>query len=120
MSGIRVLVAHLPSVVAERLIQTIQQQPDIEWVGNVTGWGEVAETVTQTDILILGVDDVYCLPEHCFHFLGSYPHLKILLLTTHGDEAIAYWRTLHCQQLHITSSLSLIESIRQIYSLPPF
>ncbi len=119
-TSIRILIADLPEVVVEMLDQAIQQQPDLEWLGNVQGWEEIAVTVAQTDVLILGVEDVYALPEACFYFLRNQPNLKILLLTITDDEAIAYWRALHCHQLQITSSLSLIESIRQIYSLSPF
>jgi hypothetical protein len=115
MSGIRILVANLPTVVTEMLNQTIQQQPDLEWLGNLQESEEMAVTVVQADILILGVEDVYSLPESCFWFLGNQPNLKVLLLTPAGDEAIVYWRALHCYPMQVTSSLSLIESVRQIY-----
>jgi hypothetical protein len=116
--NIRVLIANLSGVIAEIVTQAIQQEPGIEWLGNVEEWG-LAGAIAQTDILILGVDDVYTLPEHCFRLLGDYPNLKILLLMIPHNEAIAYWRTLHCQPIKVTSSQSLIESIHQIYSLSP-
>jgi hypothetical protein len=119
MSNIRVLIANLSGVVAEIVTRAIQQEPGIEWLGNVEEWGELAVAIAQADILILGVDDVYTLPERCFRLLGDYPNLKIFLLTIPDNEAIAYWRTLHCQPVQVTSSQSLIESIRQIYSLSP-
>lgn len=117
---IRVLVANLTGIVAEMVQHALQQQPDIELLGDIAGWEGVNASVDATDVLVLGVDDVYALPEVCFQFLRNHPNLKILLLTTTGDEAIAYWRALHCHQMQVISSQSLVESIRQICSLSPF
>jgi len=40
-TAIRVLIANVTGVVAELIAQVIQQQPDIELLGAVTGWNEV-------------------------------------------------------------------------------
>jgi hypothetical protein len=63
---------------------------------------------------------VYSPPKDYVQLLSRFPNLKILLITTTNDEAIAYWRALHCHQMQVTSSQSLVESIRQIYSLSSF
>lgn len=118
--SIRVLVANLTGIVAEMIQQTLQQQPDIELIANVQGWAEIDTVVAETDVLLVGVDNLYSLPEFCFRCLSNYPNLKILLLTTTGDEAIAYWRALHCHQLQVISSQSLVESVRQLCSLSIF
>lgn len=118
-SVIHVLIANLTGMVAEMVQQTLQQQPDVKLLGDIKEWEEIDAAIAETDVLVLGVDDVYSPPEDCFRFLGNYPNLKILLLTTTGNEAIAYWRALHCHQTQVTSSQSLIESIRHIYSLSP-
>lgn len=119
-SIIHVLIANLTVMVAEMLQRTFQQQSDIKLLGNVHEWEGIDAVIAKADILVLGVDDVYSLPEACFRWLGSYPKLKILLLAAATDEAIAYWRILHCHSMQITSSQALTESIRQIYSLSPF
>lgn len=118
-SVIHVLIANLTGMVAEMVQQTFQQQPDVKLLGDIKEWEEIDAAIAETDVLVLGVDDVYSPPEDCFRFLCNYPNLKILLLTTTGNEAIAYWRALHCHQMQVTSSQSLIESIRHIYSLSP-
>lgn len=118
-SVIHVLIANLTGMVAEMVQQTLQQQPDVKLLGDIKEWEEIDAAIAETDVLVLGVDDIYSPPEDCFRFLSSYPNLKILLLTTTGNEAIAYWRALHCHQTQVTSSQSLIESIRHIYSLSP-
>ena len=117
MASIRVLTFNLPNVVADRVHQMLQQQRDIDWLGAIEGWDAVVVMMHQTDVLLLGTDDVYALPEFCFQLLGDYPRLKIVLLTTTGNEAIVYWRDLHCQQMQVLSSQGLIESIRKIHSL---
>jgi hypothetical protein len=119
-SRIHVIAANLTGVIAEMVEQTLHQQPDIQLLGGIQQWDEIDNTIAETDVLVLGVENVYAPPEVCFDFLRHYPNLKILLLTTTDDDAIAYWRALHCQQVQVTSSQSLIESIRQIYALSPF
>jgi len=119
-ASIHVLIANLTGVVAEMIKQTFQQHPDLELLGSTEGWKEIDAAVAETDVLILGADDVYSPPEICLRLLSNHPNLKILVLTTATDEAVAYWRALHCDHMQVTSSQTLIESIRQIYSLSPF
>jgi hypothetical protein len=115
MTSIRVLTVDLAGVVADRVHQTLQQQSDISLIGSTTQWKDVVSAIDQVDILILGVNDVYSLPESCFQLLGNCPNLKIILLDVAANQAIVYWRTLHCQQMQILSSQTLIESLRQIH-----
>lgn len=119
-SVIRVLITNLRGVIATIIEQAIQQQPDLEFLGNVEGWDALTPLLPKADILVLSVENVYSPPENCFQTLHDYPNLKILVLTTHDDEAIVYWRALYCQQIQVISSQTLIESIRQIHSLSAF
>lgn len=119
-SVIRVLMTNLRGVIATIVEQAMQQQPDIEFLGNVEGWEALIPSLAKADVLVLSVENVYSPPESCFQILHDYPNLKIFVLTTHDDEAIIYWRALHCQQIQIISSQTLIDSIRQIHSLSPF
>jgi hypothetical protein len=114
MVSIRVLTFNLPNVIADRVHQMLQQQPDLDCLGVIEEWDMVVAMMHQTDVLLLGADDVYALPEFCFQLLGGYPRLKIVLLTTAGNEAIAYRRDLHCQQMSVLSSQGLIDSIRGV------
>lgn len=119
-SIIYVLIANLTDMVAEMLHQTIQQQPDIKLLNPVKEWEEINAAVGETDVLVLGVDDVYSPPEACFRLLSTHPNLKILVVAVSSDEAIAYWRALHCREMQVVSSQTLIESIRHLYSLATF
>ncbi|MBU7587373.1 MAG: hypothetical protein KAF91_31845 [Nostoc sp. TH1S01] len=119
-SIIRVLITNLRGVIATIVEQAIQQQPDIELLGNVNEWEALIPFLPRADILVLNVENVYSPPESCFQILHEYPNLKIFVLNTRDDEAIIYWRALYCQQIQIISSQTLIESIRQIHSLSPF
>jgi response regulator of citrate/malate metabolism len=118
-SVIHVLIANFTGVVAEMVQESFQQQPDIKLIGNIKEWEEINAVVAETDVLVVGADDVYSPPEDCLQLLSNCPNLKILVLTNTSDEAIAYWRALHCHQMQVTSSQNLIESIRQIHSLSP-
>ncbi|HEY9830859.1 MAG TPA: hypothetical protein V6D26_09775 [Stenomitos sp.] len=119
-SVIHVLITNLTGVIAEIVEQALQQQPDIELLGNVEGWEAVTTAVAKADVLLLGADNVYSPPEDCIWLLSNYPNLKILVLMPNRDEVLAYWRALYCRQLQVISSQTLIESIRQIHRLSPF
>jgi molybdopterin-guanine dinucleotide biosynthesis protein A len=119
-SIIRVLITNLTGMIATIVEEAIQQQADIELLGNVEGLTDVMAAIAEADVLVQGVDNVYSPPESCLQILSDYPNLKILVLATSDDQAIAYWRALYCQQIQIVSSQTLIASIRQIHSLSPF
>jgi hypothetical protein len=122
---INVITANLTGAIADMIEQTLQQQPDMQLLCKVPSWetletAAIADFMVQADVLVLGVEDVYSLPEDCFRLLNQYLNLKVLLLTVAGNEAIVYWRDLHCQQMQVLSSQGLFESIRQIHSLSKF
>jgi len=119
-STIRVLIANLTGVVAELITQALHQQPDIELLGAVRQWSEVNVLIGKVTILVIGVEDEVFSSELCLELLNNYPKLKILILKADSDEGMAYWLALHRQPMQVVSSHSLIESIRQIYSLSSF
>lgn len=117
-SNIRVLLANLTGIVAELITQAIQQQPDIDLLGTVTGWNEANALIGKATIFVIGFEDETFSSETCLWLLNDYPPLKILILRADSDEGIVYWRALHCQQMQTISAQTLIESIRCIHSLP--
>lgn len=115
-SNIRVLIANLTGVVVELIVQTIQQQPDIELLGTVREWNEVNALIGEATIFVVGLDESFP-SETCLWLLNDYPQLKILILKADSDEGIVYWQTLHHQQIQVISAQTLIESIRHIHLL---
>ncbi len=115
-SKIRVLTANLSGVVAELIAQAMQQQSDIELLGNVRAWSEVKALIGDATIFIIGFEDETFSTETYLLLLNNYPQLKILFLRANSDAGTVYWRVLHRQQMQIISAQTLIQSIRHIDS----
>ena len=116
-SNIRVLIANFTGIIAELIVQEIQNQPDVDFLGTVGALNEVNSLMGEATIFVVGFEDEVFSFSTCLNLLNDYPQLKILILRRNSDEGTMYWKILHSQQMQVISAQTLIESIRQIRSL---
>lgn len=114
--NIRVLTANFTGIIAELIIQEIQRQPDIDWLGTVSTWNEANMLMREATVFVVGFEDEVFSSSTCLDLLNDYHQLEILILRANSDEGIMYWRVLHSQQIQVISAQTLIESIRHIRS----
>ena len=116
-SAIRVQLANLPEILAEYIAQLLQQQSDVKLLGRVQGNLKLLLTTgPETDVLVLGAEQVYPPPGICSHLLHEFPHLRIIVLA--GDQATVYWfGQLHRKIGPVPNADKLLTSIRQVYHL---
>lgn len=90
---VRVLVANRPRLMRELVVATIEDQPDIEIVGEVTDESELADVVDQVqpDVLILALDEPEKRMGQCGFLLGRHPQMKIVALAPEQNRGIFYW-----------------------------
>lgn len=115
-SKIQLLTANLTGVVSELITQAIQQQPDIESLGNAREWSEVEALIGKATVFMIGFEDEAFSSETCLSLLNDHPQLKILILRANSNEGFVYWLALHCKQMQVVSAQNLIASIRYIHS----
>lgn len=117
---IRVLVANLSGVLQQLVIELIQQQADMQLTGQVQGNLEMLEAAGENvDVLVHGAESPYPLPGICSHLLVEYPHLRIVVVGSSGEEATLYWLGLRRQHLPKVSGATLLNSIRHAHRLNP-
>jgi len=79
---IRVVAANQPRLVRELVLETIIEQPDIEFVAEIKNEEEILHAVdgTHPDFLIIALDESGRRPSLCDTRLLRYPKIKILAL----------------------------------------
>lgn len=116
MKRVRVLVANLPRLMRELIVNTIADQPDIELVGEVEKQRDLPEAVQQTrpDVVILAMDDHDRYRAQCGFLLGRYPEMRILALAPEQNRALFYWATLDIRSKPLESSeAGILEAMRE-------
>lgn len=103
---IRVLVANRPRLMRELVLETINEQPDIEVVMEVKNEDEIADAVegTQPDFLIIALDDPNERPSLCDDLLRRHPKMKILALAPEQNSCIFYWSSLNIHEISVEAS----------------
>jgi len=115
---IRVHVAITSGVLLEIVLQTLQQQPDMDVTHFVKDPDVIERLVDdQTDVLILGAPYVYPPPPICSDLWHAFPMLKILVMTPNGDAAVIYRLHVHQHRLRTVASSTLVRTIRQVQQL---
>ena len=119
-SPIRVLIANLSGVLAQFVVQIIQEQPDMELIGQVHGPIEtLIEARMQTDVLVLGAEQTYPPPGVCSHLLNETPTLKILVVSTENGAMTGYWLGVRRRRFPAVSPEMLLSNIRRLYAEMP-
>lgn len=116
MKRLRVLVANQPRLMRELIMTTIADQPDIELVGEVGNYDDIAEAVEQVrpDVLILAMDERDQYRVQCGFLLGRYPEMRILALAPEKNRALFYWAFVDIRSKQLESSeAGILSAMRQ-------
>ena len=113
MQRIRVLLAGVPVTLYETAQQVIGEQPDIQLLGNARDRLDVLFAVSfGVDVLVLEANQLQPPPGICSHLLAAFPHLRILIHVTGGEDGILYWLGIRQRALPGLSNENLIDGIR--------
>ena len=106
MNKIRVLVANQPRLMRELVLETISDQPDIEIVGEIQNYSEIAAVVDQTqpDFLIIALRDADQRPSICDEMLERHPHMRVIALAPERNSSVYYWASLDIRSNRIEAS----------------
>lgn len=116
MHRIRVLIATQPRLMRELISATINDQPDIELIGEVGKQEDLTEAVDQSrpDVLIIALDDRDKYRAQCGFLLGRYPEMKILALAPEQNRALFYWAIVDIRSKSLESSeAGILDAMRQ-------
>jgi len=111
----RVLLANGPEELRTYLEALLQQQSDVEVVGQIQDPIELIMAVedTQADMVIVTLPESGEMPGICSHLLYEYPQLLILALSSDRTKACVYRQIIRTEQLPDTSDEGLLRAIRQ-------
>jgi hypothetical protein len=114
-SSLRILIANVPADLEEWLVQEVQDQEDIEIVGQICGYMNILIAAQEdVDVVVMSVEELQPPPGICSHLLAEFPNMKILLLSPLRDKAMLYWMGLHQKDLQSVSSEAILETLRQL------
>ena len=114
---VRVLVANLPKLMRELIIETITEQPGVEIAGEVSDENEIRERVVQTspDLLVIALDAPGQRPRICDMVLREHPELRIIAVASDQNRSVYYWASFDIHSNDIDNSeegfLSAVRSI---------
>jgi DNA-binding NarL/FixJ family response regulator len=112
---IRVVVANQPRLMRELVLETINEQPDIEIVAEIQNEMEIARAVegTHPDFLIIALDDTDQLPDQCQSLLRRHPEMKILGLAPERNVSVFFWASLDIHKAPVEASQAgILKSLR--------
>jgi len=95
---------------------TIDDQPDIELVGEVGKKGDLVDAVAQSrpDVLIVAMDESDKDRAQYGFFLGRYPEMKIIALAPEKNRAMFYWAIVDIRSKALESSeAGILDAMRQ-------
>jgi hypothetical protein len=120
---IRVLLGTMSGVLANLVRQAIAEHgPEMELATEVTVNTPVDLLVaagTGVDVVILDAPRAYPPPGICSHLLDQFPHLRVMVLSSSGDTAVAYWLGRRQRRLRTVSAETLAGAIRRAHALNP-
>jgi chemotaxis response regulator CheB len=117
--AVRILVANRPKLMRELLLGTLEDQPWIEIVGEVSDDSEILDHVHRTtpDLLVIATDEPGKRPLICDSLLQQYPELRIIAVAPHKNYSVFYWATLDIHSDDIEPSeegiLSAVRSVAE-------
>jgi DNA-binding NarL/FixJ family response regulator len=115
--SIHILIANMPGVLSQLIVQLIAQQSDMLLIGLANDPLETLAAAREADIVILGANLAEPPPPICSHLLSEYPNLRILVLSTQSDTLVGYWMGLRHKRLKGGTAQQVLRSIRKVYDL---
>lgn len=120
-SPIAVLLADLPGVLAALLAGVIAAEADLRLVGVVSrDPAALAVAARDADVLIVGGPPPPDEPAAYTPLLRTRPELRIMVVTTHGDEADLYWMGLCHRRQPSASAPQLADAVRAACAVDPY
>jgi len=103
---VRVVVANQPRLMRELVVETINEQPDIEVVAEIQNESEILQVVdgTNPDFLIIGLDESDRRPAICDVLLQRHPDMKILALAPERNFSIFFWASFNIHASPVEAS----------------
>jgi hypothetical protein len=119
---LRVLVANRPRFMRDLVLATMQDQPDIEVVGETEDEAAITEMVERLrpDCLILAQDGANVRPDLCGFLLGRHPHMRILAVGSERNLSIFYWAFVDIRSKTVeTSEQGMLSLLRDRAEMVP-
>lgn len=113
MVHIRVLIAGMPQLLADVIRGTLRQHPDLRLLDETTSADALlAPAQTEVpDVLIVGLEGS-AIPAFCRPLLYGNPHLKVLAVSTTGEDTALYELRPHRVALGNVTPSGLVDAIR--------
>jgi chemotaxis response regulator CheB len=112
---VRVVVANQPRLMRELVVETINEQPDIEVVAEIQDESEIMQVVdgTNPDFLIIALDESDKRPPICDVLLQRHPEMKILALAPERNCSIFFWASfdIHASPVE-ASEAGILQALR--------
>jgi DNA-binding NarL/FixJ family response regulator len=114
MRKMKVLLAIQPRMLLEIIRHTLEHQPDMEVVRELSGPGGLlfAIRATKAEVVITTPATADREPELSRSLLAVWPHLKIIALSATEDTALLYVAGLPTQRIDDMGAESLLRAIR--------
>src|SRR5580692_3821581 len=104
--AIRVLVANRPRLMRETILNTFEDQPDIEIVGEVADDSEIMECVERTlpNFVVIALDQPGRRPRLCDDLLREHPEVRVIAVAPAKNYIVYYWASLDIHSSDIEAS----------------
>ncbi|MBN2011045.1 hypothetical protein JW960_16980 [candidate division KSB1 bacterium] len=115
MRKIKVLISSRPKLLSEVIRNLVEQQSDMEMVGEVLDPLQLLRMtrLTPVDAVIITPLRANGEPKICHQLLVEYPPLKIVTLSASGDAAYLYQSDLPKMRIHNPSGESILTALRE-------
>lgn len=119
---IKILLLDIPEELQDVLERAIQDQVNMETVGEAFDPINLLLTVddTESDVVIMGHPQADRLPGICTHLLTEYPDLLILTLSTKDSRAFLYQRKIAWEEVSFKTPEDLVARIGEAFSSAPY
>jgi len=117
---IRILIANLSDLLTQFIIEMVDQQPQMQIVGQVQGQLEILIAAQKgVDMVILGTPHLKPVPGIVSHMMNEFPNMKILVLSTIEGKGKGYWLGIHHCRIEYSTADTLQDSIHSLFKKVP-
>jgi len=119
MNKIRVLLANSPMMVPDSLRKLIEEQEDMEVVGDCRGPMRILQEVgrTKADVVILAQEGTEK-PGLCDQLLTVYPDLTILGVSSDMTRVFTQQLCAHQEKMVVDKQVDIVRAMRLVVSQP--
>jgi DNA-binding NarL/FixJ family response regulator len=115
MRKIKVMLASRPKMISDVIRNIIERQPDMTMVGEVIDPIKLlfATRETPVDVVIVTPLKANGEPKICSHLLAEHPRLKVVTLSSKGEDAYLYQSGIPKLRINEPSGQSILLAIRE-------